>query len=68
MRNPNVGVLVFSLIETLGVIVWLLLLRVEVPGNDVLAGVVLFVFYVVEHVVAFNVAKGRDWLQFPLRP
>lgn len=66
--SPFVGILLFSLIETLTVIVWLALLGVSIPvsgGGQLLAGIVLFLGYVIEHIVAFNVGKGRPFTSYP---
>lgn len=68
--EPFVGLAVFSAIETVAVIAWLALLKVEIPvpiEQQVFAAVVLFVGYLVEHIVAFNVGKDRPYLSFPKR-
>lgn len=62
-KEPSLGILVFSAIETVAVIAWFALLTV----NPLLAAGVLFAGYVVEHVVAFNVGKDRPYLSFPRR-
>lgn len=59
--NPFIGILVFSLIETVTVIAWFAALK----SNNVVAAVILFVGYVIEHVVALNVSKGRPWFSWP---
>jgi hypothetical protein len=68
--NPLRGILIFSLVETIAVIVWAIIIGLkptESSGTQVVGAVVLFVFYVVEHIIAFNVGKGRGLLA-PIRP
>lgn len=60
-KEPALGIFVFSAIETVAVIAWFALLTV----NPLLAAGVLFLGYVVEHVVAFNVGKDRPYLAWP---
>lgn len=70
MREPLLGIIVFSAIETATVAVWGALLGVGegvMIEEKVLAIGVLFIGYVVEHVVAFNVGKDRPYLSFPRR-
>ena len=66
--NPFPGILLFSAIETATVAVWGALLGVG-AGLDgsakLIATIVLFVGYTVEHVVAFNVGKGRPFFSTP---
>lgn len=63
--GPNLGVLLFSLIETgvsaAGIILWL-------SGQKLEAYIVWIVGFTLEHVVAYNVSKGRPYFQFPLKP
>ncbi len=61
------GILFFSAIETVAVIVWAALAFHDAvfSSNGVIAAIVLFLFYVVEHLVAFNVGKGRPFFSFP---
>ena len=59
--NALVGILIFSAIETVTVIAWF----AAVQSNNIAAAIILFVGYVVEHVVAFNVGKGRGLFSFP---
>lgn len=63
------GILLFSLIETVAVAVWAAILfdtGVGVTlGLQVLALVVLFALYTVEHIVALNVSKGHGLFDFP---
>ena len=69
--SRKVGITIFSLIETAGVIVWLAILKVQIPADiltQVIAGVALFAFYEVEHVVAFNVGRGAPLLMDPDEP
>lgn len=73
MRNPNIGVIVFSLIETVTNAVALILWLQQIDGglfteNKVQAYVVWIVGFIIEHIVAFNVSKQRPWFSFPLRP
>lgn len=63
--NPLRGILVFSLVETIAVIVWAAIVGIVGTAptvGQVVGAVVLFVFYVVEHIIAFNVGKGRGLL------
>jgi hypothetical protein len=66
--NPFPGIVLFSAIETATVAVWGALLGVGAGMEDVtkiIAIGVLFVGYTVEHVVAFNVGKGRPFFSTP---
>ena len=68
--EPLKGILVFSAIETITVVIWGLILRVGagLPFlTQVLAVGVLFIGYTIEHIVAFNVGKDRPYLSFPRR-
>ena len=68
--EPLKGILTFSVVETLTVVLWGLLLRVGAGlpfRTQVLAVLVLFIGYVVEHIIAFNVGKDRPYLSFPRR-
>ena len=63
--NPLRGILIFSLVETVAVIVWAAVAGFKPTADtatQIVAAVVLFVFYVVEHIIAFNVGKGRGLL------
>jgi len=70
--QPFVGILIFSAIETATVAVWAEILFKTVLAHfevtletKIIATAVLFVGYVIEHIVAFNVGKGRPLLSFP---
>jgi len=66
--KPLGRILIFSLIETVGVILWAVLagFKSEASLNtQVIAGVVFFVFFTVEHIAAWNSAKNRPLLSFP---
>ncbi len=63
-KEPTLGILVFSAIETGAVVAWFELLK---NGHPVPAVAVLFAGYVIEHIVAFNVGKDRPYLSFPKR-
>ena len=66
--NPFRGILFFSAIETITVVVWAVVLGLgaEAPQTTkIVATVVLFIGYVIEHVVAFNVGKNRPFFSFP---
>jgi hypothetical protein len=69
-REPAVGILVFSAVETATVAVWAYLLHLgqglSVAGQVIAIGV-LFVGYTVEHIIAFNVGKDRPYLRWPAR-
>lgn len=70
LKEPFLGILVFSAIETATVAVWGAILGVgtSLPLDiQALAIGVLFVGYTIEHVVAFNVGKDRPYLSFPRR-
>lgn len=69
-KEPLKGIIVFSAIETAAVVIWgrLLGLGEGLPLNvQLLAGGVLFVGYVIEHIVAFNVGQDRPYLAWPRR-
>jgi hypothetical protein len=68
--EPLKGILVFSAIETVTVVAWGAILGIGsglTSDVQVLAAGVLFVGYVIEHIVAFNVGKDRPYLSFPRR-
>lgn len=68
LKEPFKGILVFSAVETVAVVVWGAILGVGahlLPSMQILAGVVLFAGYVVEHVIALNVSRGLPYLRFP---
>ena len=63
------GVIVFTLIEEVILVVWGLLLELGkgLPlGTQILAAVVLFVGLFVEHAVSVNVGRGRPPFSWPL--
>jgi len=78
MKNPNVGVLVFSLIEAVGWATIAAIIATAIVGGpfighlfSVMAAQVAAAglgYGFVEHVVAYNVPKARPWFQFPLQP
>ena len=62
------GILIFSAVETATVVVWaaVLDLGASLPSETkLLATGVLFVGYVIEHIIAFNVGKGRPIFSWP---
>ena len=61
------GLILFSAIETATVIVWAAVVFKPdtLTSAQVLGAVVLFIGYVIEHVIAFNVGKGRSFFEFP---
>jgi len=66
--NTFVCILIFSLVETVAVVLWIALAGFKTGANtntQIAAAIVLFVFYIVEHIIAFNVGKGRPLLSFP---
>ena len=66
--NPVPGILVFSLVETVILTLWVLLLGVGKDlssGIQLTAAIVLFVGLVAEHAVAYNVGRGRPPFEFP---
>jgi len=69
-REPALGIIVFSAVETATVAVWAYLLHLG-QGLSVAAQVVaigvLFLGYTVEHIIAFNVGKDRPYLRWPAR-
>lgn len=64
MKEPLKGILVFSAVETGTVVGWFALVA---AGQPLLAAAVLFVGYVVEHIIAFNVGQDRGYLRWPRR-
>lgn len=70
MREPFLGIVVFSAVETAAVAVWGAILKVGagLPAEvQALAIGVLFAGYVIEHVIAFNVGQDRPYLSWPRR-
>lgn len=60
--NPLAGIFGFSAVETVAVILWAKIAGIAATadlGTQVVAAIALFAFYVVEHIMAFNVGKGR---------
>lgn len=62
--NPLLGVIIFTVIEIIGLVLWLILAGLPFNGN-VGAVIVLAVFIFVEHVVSFNVGTGRPFFSWP---
>ncbi len=60
--NPTGGVLLFTAIEVVTMIVWLAL---ALHGYPVMAVVVLIVGLFFEHLVAYNVGAGARFFHFP---
>ncbi len=57
------GIVLFSLVETVTVIVWALVLKLgaDLPQRtQITAGILLFIGYVIEHLIAFKVSTGRS--------
>jgi len=66
--NPNVGVLVFTVIELVTLVAWLVLAGVPltVTPEHVAAVAVLGVGLFFEHFVSLNVGLGNPLFQFPI--
>jgi hypothetical protein len=67
--NPFAGILIFSAVETATVAVWGAILGVGdgLPVSlKIIATTVLFVGYTVEHIIAYQVGKGRALFSFPM--
>jgi uncharacterized membrane protein len=60
--NRKIGITIFSLIETGTVIGWQAALA---AGQPILAAIILFAGYELEHIVAFNVGRGKPLLSDP---
>lgn len=58
------GITLFSLIETGTVVAWFAL----IPVSPILAALVLFGGYELEHIIAFNVGRGAPILMNPDKP
>lgn len=66
--NPLPGIVLFSLIETLTVVLWAKVLGLGKDlslSTQLVAIAVLAIGYVIEHIVAFNVGKGRPFFSAP---
>jgi len=68
MQNPNVGVVIFTAIELVTLVVWLVLAGVplSITPAHVAAVAVLGVGLFFEHFVSYNVGTGQPPLTFPL--
>jgi hypothetical protein len=64
--DPNVGVAVFTAIELVTLVLWLVLAGVPV-GTHYAAIVLLAAGLFAEHVVSFNVGTGQPFFRFPLQ-
>jgi hypothetical protein len=62
--NPNIGVIIFTVIEIITMAVWLALV---LAGHIVVGTIVLSVGLFLEHVVSVNVGLGKPFFQFPIR-
>lgn len=62
--NPNVEVLLFTIIETVVLAGWLALV---LAGHLVASIIVLLVGLFFEHFTAYNTGTGQPFLRFPLR-
>lgn len=62
--GPNLGVLIFTIIEVVTMAGWLAL---QLAGNTVVAIVVLAGGLFFEHFVSYNVGTGQPFFRFPLR-
>lgn len=62
--NPNVGVIVFTVIEVLTMVGWLVL---ALAGYFVASVIVLSVGLFFEHFVSYNVGTGQPFFRFPVR-
>lgn len=71
MNKPFRGILVFSTVETLGIVTVLEIFlyfariagaRLEIPLQvRLIAYLIVEAYYIVEHIIAFNVGKGRAY-------
>jgi len=64
--NANLGVIIFTVVEVVTLVAWLILAGVPFNGG-ILAVVVLGIGLFIEHVVSVNVGLGRPFFQFPIR-
>lgn len=64
--SPLFGITVFTLVEVVTLVVWLVLAGLPF-GGQYLAVVALFVGIWVEHLVAYNVGTGRPLFSLPWR-
>lgn len=62
--HPLAGIILFTVIETIGLVVWLILAGLPFDGQ-IAAVIVLLVFLFFEHLVAFNVGTGRPFFEIP---
>jgi len=58
LNRALVGVIIFTVVELAGLVIWLILAGVPFNGKYV-AAVVLAAFLFVEHYVSVNVGNGR---------
>jgi len=65
--NTLFGIVLFSIIESAVVILWAsLVFKSEVfTGQQVLGAIVFVIGYTIEHIVAYNVGKGRPFFSWP---
>lgn len=64
MTSKLLEILVFTLQETIGLVLWLILAGLPFSGHYV-AVVVLFLFLFFEHIWAFNTGAGRKFFSIP---
>ena len=61
MLNRILGILVFTVVELITLVIWLILAGVPYQGH-ILAIIVLFIGLFIEHYFSVNVAAGRSLL------
>lgn len=64
MKSALFGIIVFTLVETVTLVVWLILAGVAFNGQY-LAVVALIVGLGVEHILAYNVGTGKPLFSIP---
>ena len=67
--NPNVGVVVFTVIEVVTLVVWLILagLPFDPSPAHIAAVLALAIGIFFEHFVSYNVGTGQSFFRFPLQ-
>jgi len=64
-----VGIIIFTIIEVIALTGWLVILLPELlqasVERQVVAALFLFATILVEHIVAFNVGRGRPLFEIP---
>jgi len=63
--HPGIGIIVFTVVESVILTLWLVALGVPLPGNQLIAGLTIAGGLLVEHTLAYNVGAGRPLFSLP---